>query len=315
LNPLNFVMPAGGSNPLPQILTVAGIDPSTALRFTPAVSTGTGGNWLGVSPSNLGCCYTPYPLYVTVNGSGLKAGTYTGEIDILQYADPSLTMVVPVTLTVVAPSGAFFDNLPGQTSFSFTPSSKNPPTQTLQLDNGGGGTLNWKITNSTADGNKWLKITPVKGANAGTYTVSVTAKSLPGKGLIGGTFLGQQVLSAKTGNVTIPVVVTVGDPVFVELPAVSFSAKVGTNPAPQSVTVSSTSSAIRFTPVAAASKGGNWLSVSPNNLGCCYTPTSLTVSVNSSGLAAGSYTGEINVIEYADPAKSMTIPVFLTVTP
>jgi len=315
MNPLNFVMPVGGANPLPQILTVTSTDAATNLRFTPTASTGTGGSWLTVSPSNLGCCYTPYPVYVSVNGSTLKAGTYSGEITINQYANPSMAMTVPVTLTVVSPSSAFFDNLPGQTSFSLLANGKNPPTQTMQVANGGGGTLNWKAAVNTADANKWLKVLPAKGVNAGTYTITVTAKSLPGKGLIPGTFLGQQVLSAKTGNVTIPVVVTVGDPVFVQLPAVTFSTKVGINPAPQTIGVNSTSTAIRFTPIAASGKGGSWLSVSPSNLGCCYTPTNVTVSVNASGLAAGSYTGEVNVIEYANPAKSMTVPVFLTVSP
>jgi hypothetical protein len=57
------------------------------------------------------------------------------------------------------------------------------------------------------------------------------------------------------------------------------------------------------------------LSVSPSNLVCCFTPTNVTVSVNASGLSAGTYVGDINVIEFANPAKSMTIPVVLTVNP
>lgn len=315
LNPLNFVMPFGGANPLPQILTIASNDPATGLRFTPTASTATGGNWLSVSPNNGGCCNSPYPLYVSVSASSLKAGTYTGEITIAQYSNPSLLMTVPVTLTVVGSSGAFFDNLPGQTSFSLTPGSGNPATQAIQLGNGGGGTLNWSVSTNTADDGKWLKVLPTKGANAGSYTVSVTAKSLPGGGKLAGTFLGQEVLKAKTGNVTIPVVVTIGDPVFVELPAVTFSTKQGTNPAPQTITIDSTSSAIRFTPSAASGKGGNWLSVSPNNGGCCNTPTNLTVSTNASSLPAGTYFGEINIIQYSNPAQSMTVPVVLNVSP
>jgi hypothetical protein len=79
--------------------------------------------------------------------------------------------------------------------------------------------------------------------------------------------------------------------------------------------VNSTSAAIRFTPLAASGKGGNWLSVSPSGNGCCCTPTSLNVSVNATALAAGTYTGEINVIEFANPGKSMTATVILNVTP
>jgi hypothetical protein len=81
------------------------------------------------------------------------------------------------------------------------------------------------------------------------------------------------------------------------------------------VSIGSTSTALRFTPIAASAKGGNWLSVSPSGTGCCFTPTSLAVSVNSSGLAAGTYVGEINVNEFANPGKSMSVQVILNVTP
>lgn len=155
---------------------------------------------------------------------------------------------------------------------------------------------------------------PVKGVDAGTYTVSVTTSKLPGKGLLAGTFLGQQLLKTTTGNVTIPVAVTVGDPVFVQLPPVTFDTTRGVNPAPQVISVASTSAAIRFTPIAVSGKGGNWLSVSPSSGGCCNTPTNVTVSANASALAAGTYVGQINVMQYgANPAESMTIPVVLNV--
>jgi hypothetical protein len=314
VNPISFVIPFGGANPLPQVLTIPAADSST-FRFSANATTGKGGNWLSISPSGNACCYTSLPIRVSINASSLAVGYYTGEIGILEYANPGRSMTVPVNLAVVASSKAFFDNLPGQTSFSFKPSSTNPPSQTIVVGNGGAGTLNWTVSATTADPGKWITLVPVKGTNSGTYTVSVVNSKLPGKGLIAGTFIGQQVLKATTGNVTIPVVVTVGDPVFVQLPTVTFSTTVGVNPAPQVISVASTSAAIRYTPITAAGKGGNWLSISPSGNACCYTPTNETVSVNASALAVGTYVGEINVIEYANPGKSMTIPVVLTVTP
>jgi hypothetical protein len=313
VNPISFVMPFGGANPLPQVLTIPAADSST-IRFSASAATSKGGNWLSVSPSGNACCYTSLPVRVSVNGSSLAAGNYTGEINIIEYANPGRSMTVPVNLAVVASSKALFDNLPGQTSFSFKPSSANPPSQTIQVGNGGAGTLSWSVAATTADPGKWIKVLPVKGVNAGTYTVSVTTSKLPGKGLIAGTYIGQQVLKATTGNVTIPVSVTVGDPVFVQLPTVTFNTTVGVNPTPQVISIASTSTAIRYTPIAASSKGGSWLSVSPSGNACCYTPTNETVSVNASTLAAGTYVGEIDVIEYANPGKSMTIPVVLNVT-
>ena len=312
VNPISFVMPFGGANPLPQVLTIPAADSST-IRFSASATTGKGGNWLSISPSGNACCYTSLPIMVSISASSLAIGNYTGEISIIEYANPGRSMTVPVNLAVVASSKAFFDNLPGQTSFSFKPSSTNPPSQTIVVGNGGAGTLNWSVSATTADPGKWITVAPVRGTNSGTYTVSVTNSKLPGRGLIAGTFIGQQVLKATTGNVTIPVVVTVGDPVFVQLPTVTFNTTVGVNPAPQVISVASTSAAIRYTPIVAAGKGGNWLSISPSGTACCYTPTNETVSVNSSALAAGTYVGEINIIEYANPAKSMTIPVVLNI--
>lgn len=314
VNRIAFVMPFGGPNPLPQLLSIPATDGSI-IRFSASATTGKGGNWLSLSTSGAGCCNTSFPERVSVNASSLAVGNYTGEISIIEFANPGRSMTVPVNLAVVASSKAFFDNLPGQTSFSFTPTKTNPPSQTIVVGNAGGGTLNWAVSATTADPGKWIKVLPTTGVNSGTYTVSVVNSKLPGKGLIAGTYIGQQVLKATTGNVTIPVVVTVGDPVFVQLPTATFNTTVGVNPAPQVITIASTSAVIRFTPIAAAGKGGNWLSISPSGNGCCNTPTNITVSVNASALAAGTYVGEINVIEFANPAKSMTIPVVLNVAP
>jgi BACON domain-containing protein len=315
INSLNFVMPVGGANPLPQVITAAAID-NSALRFSVSTATAKGGNWLSLSTTGNGCCFTPFPLRVSISATSLPVGVYVGEINLYQFANPGTSTTIPVTLTVINAAKAFFDNLPGQTSFSFKPSGTAPPSQTILIRNAGNGTpLNWTVAKSTADFGTWLSVLPVKGTDAGSYVVKVINSKLPGHGLVAGTFIGQQVVKTKSGNVTIPTVVTVGDPVFVQPPAVTFNTTVGVSPAPQVISIASTGAAIRFTPIAASAHGGNWLSVSPNGNGCCFTPTNVTFSVNASGLAAGSYTGEVNVIEFANPAKSMTVQVNLTVSP
>jgi hypothetical protein len=315
VNPISFVMPLGGPNPLPQVLNIPAADAS-AVRFSATSATSKGGAWLSLSTSGSGCCFTSFPERVSVSATSLPVGNYTGEISIIEFANPGRSMLIPVNLTVVASSKAFLDNLPGQTSFSFKPSSANPPAQTVQIGNGGTGSpLTWSVAASTADPGKWIKVLPTKGVDAGSYTVSVTTSKLPGKGLIPGTFVGQQVIKVKTGNVTIPVSVTVGDPVFVQLPTVTFNTTRGSNPAPQVISIASTGTVLRFTPFAAAGKGGNWLSITPSGNGCCNTPTSITVTANASALAAGTYVGEINVLQFANPGQSMTVPVVLNVAP
>jgi Viral BACON domain len=314
VNPISFVMPFGGANPLPQILTIPTADNST-LRFTATAATSKGGNWLSISPFGNACCFTTLPVTVSVNATSLAVGNYTGEIRIVEFANPGRSMTVPVNLAVVASSTAFFDNLPGQTNFSFKPTSANPPSQSVHIGDGGAGALNWSVSSTTADPGKWITVNPTTGVGSGTYTVSVTTSKLPGKGLIAGTYIGQQVLQTTTGNVTIPVSVTVGDPVFVQVGTVTFNTTRGVNPKPQSISVASTGTAIRFTPSAATGKGGTWLHISPSGTACCFTPTSETISVSASSLAVGTYVGEINVIEFANPGKSMTIPVVLNVAP
>lgn len=315
VNPLSFVMPLGGPNALPQVITVPASD-NSAIRFSASSATSKGGAWLSISPSGAGCCFTSIPVRASISATGLPVGTYTGEISIIEFANPGRSMLVPVTLTVVASAKAFFDNLPGQTSFSFKPSSTNPPAQTIQIGNGGTGSpLNWSVAKSTADFGTWIKVLPVNGVDAGSYTISIINSKLPGKGLIPGTFIGQQVLKTKTGNVTIPVSVTVGDPVFVQLPTVTFNTTHGSNPPPQVISIASTGTVIRFTPIAASGKGGNWLGITPSGNGCCNTPTNITVSANASALPAGTYVGEINVVQFANPGQSMTVPVVLNVAP
>jgi hypothetical protein len=322
LNPLNFVMPAGGTNPLPQVLTVPGIG-NAAIHFYQATTTATGGNWLSVV--NAACsnanypCTTPYPLTVSiVNANKLGAGVYTGQVTVYEDANPAWSVTAPVTLTVVATSKAFFDNTTGQSSFSLAPGTKTAQTETIDLGNGGAGTLNWSVKTNTADAGKWLKVAPTKGSNSGSYTVTVTPSKLPGAGKNAGTFIGQEVLAASTGSVTIPVAVTVNSPVFTPVAPLVFNTSQGGNPTAQTITIASSGTAMNFYQATVSSKGGNWLSITssacsnPNYP--CSTPTSLTVNVASSSLAVGTYYAEIIIYEDTDPSESMTIPVVLNVT-
>jgi hypothetical protein len=312
INPLTFSMLSGGPNPLPQTVIVAGT--GTSIRFTPTFTTSKGGNWLTVSPVGTGCCFTPEAFNVSVDATTLPAGTYAGEINFIQYPSGILSLTVPVALTVAAPGTAFFDNTPGQISFSFAPSTQNPAAQTIQILNGGSGALQWTRTASTADASPWLSATPGSGTAPSTVTVRVATNKLPGHGLIAGTYIGRVAFQSKNGGTTVGVSVDVGDPVFTQLPAVTFNATQGINPTPQTLNIASTSGSIRFTPVPANGKGGNWLSVSPSGLGCCFTPTTVTATVNSASLADGTYIGQITFTQYPSNLEAMTVPVILNVT-
>ena len=308
VNPMNFTMPFGGANPLPQILDV--ISTNSAISFADAAATSQGGNWLQVSN---GSGTTPSALTIgVVNASTLPAGTYTGEVIITEYFNRSQAMTVPVTLTILPATKAFFDNVPGLVSFSFKPTATDPPAQSVQIRNGGSGTLAWTLSTSTADNGKWLIPTLTKGTAPSTVGINIDNEALPGQGLIAGTFVGQLVFKTTGDIVTIPVSVTVGDPVFVQAAPFTFTTTRGVNPPPQTLNENSTGSAISFALQAASGQGGNWLHIS-NGSGT--TPAATTVSVDASALAVGTYTGEILVTEYYNRRQAMAVPVTITVNP
>src|SRR5262249_22563551 len=155
------------------------------------------------------------------------------------------------TLTVAA-SGAFFNNLPGEMTFTMKKGAK-PTPQTLAIGNAGTGKLKFTITPITADGGLWLKPSVLATTAPKTITVSIIQTALPKGGQLAGTFLGQLLLVSDLGiTATVNVTVNVGDSVFTQINPINFVMPFGgANPLPQIVTVaSSDNSAIRFTPAA-----------------------------------------------------------------
>jgi hypothetical protein len=316
INPINFTMTAGGANPLPQALTIASA--GADFNFTTLASTSNGGPWLtadNVSWNNCTLCGTPEVIVATVNASPtLPAGTYTGEI-VFTSQNGAQAITVPVTLTVAPPSGPFFDDMPGEATFSFVTGSGSPATQVINVRNGGPGTLNWTLTTSTSDGGNWLTTSQTSGVAPAAVTIGVIAGSLPNLGLVAGTFTGEVVFQSGTGTVTVPVTVNVGADVFVQAPRVDFGkSQGGANPLSKTLHVASTATNFNFTIQPSTGTGGNWLTVT-NTTSCvlCTTPRDLSVNVVASvALPAGVYTGQILFTEQAG-RRSMLVPVELTV--
>ena len=124
-----------------------------------------------------------------------------------------------------------------------------------------------------------------------------------------------------TGNITItptsapvvpfqvPVILTVSATPLLQVDANLAAFQYQTNgatPAPQNLSVSATSGALGFYPTVQTSDGGSWLTVTPTY---GTTPTTATVSVDPTGLTAGSYLGLIafNVADGSTPAYFATV--------
>lgn len=191
---LSFTMPFGAVNPLPQVLTA--VSAGSNFSFTATASTASSGSWLQLNQStNQVGAYTPDTIRVGISAAGKAAGTYTGQI-VLTPNSGGTNLTVPVTLIIEASTSTFFDNLPGQMSFSMLTNGTAPPAQALQIRNAGAGTLSWTGSTSTADGGAWLALSASSGVAPGTITVQVNLKKLPGNGQTPGTFLGQLKLTA-----------------------------------------------------------------------------------------------------------------------
>ena len=313
VNPISFTMPEGGADPLPQVLTLASTG-ATFNFYSQVVATGTGGNWLSINPSS-GVHGAPGATTVSVNASTLPAGIYTGEIVYFEYPSNTMALAVPVTLTVAAPGSTYFDNLPGGMSFFFAPGG-TPPPQTLQIRNGGSGSLNWTASVSTADGGAWLKASPLTGTAPTTVTVSIVPTSLPGGGLIAGTYCGEVMFQTAGDIGTVPVCAVVGPDVFAQVNPLNFTMPVGgANPLPQEITIASTGATFNFYNFSVSTAtGGNWLSIAPS-AGVFGTPEAFTVNISAGTLPAGIYTGEIVFSEYPANTMAITVPVTLTVAP
>ena len=81
----------------------------------------------------------------------------------------------------------------------------------------------------------------------------------------------------------------------------------GTAPAPTTLTVGTTNTALSFT----AASGASWLSVTPTS---GTTLTTLSVSVKTAGLTPGTYTSAITITAAGASNSPLAVPVTLVVT-
>ena len=279
---LTFSAEAGGANPASQTLLVE--DPKGgAVSWRSTVSTSDGGKWLALSPSS---GTTPTKPSVLVDIAGLAAGSYSGEVSII---DPDgQATVVRVTLEVAA----VLNVTPSALAFFAEAGGANPADQALLVEDPNDGNVDWTGTVSTSDGGKCLALSPSSGTTPTKPSVLVDIA-----GLAAGSYTGQVSVTASGGNPTVvPVTLELsgGSVLKVSPSSLTFSAEAGgDNPADQILLVlDSEGGAVGWTGTVSTSDGGKWLSISPS---AGTTPSKIAVSVDIVGLAAGSYTGEVSI--------------------
>lgn len=286
---LSFSAMAGDG---PQSQTVA-VTASTPTAFT---ATANGGEWLSVSPLSATANLST-PITVIADATSLAAGNYQGTVTLTTAGGVLSEIAVAFT---VAPSTAPFSVTPTALSFAYIQNGALPPAQTVQVT----GSQPFTAT-AASTGGAWLAVTPA----AGTQNASLSVTANPA-GLAPGTYNGSITVAPATGTaqiVAVTLTVATQGSLTASANTLSFAyVSGGTPPAAQSLSITSSGSAVAFT---AAAISSGWLSVTPTSAA---TPAALSVSVNAANLGGGSYSGTIALSDTSGTLQ-LTVSVTLTV--
>lgn len=297
---------AGSGSTVSQTISVSSWDLYTAQSFQ--VGASSTGNWLSVTPT---FGQTPTLLTVTVNPTALAAtSTQSGNIVITPYTGygAGIPINIPVTVNVTNPFTVSFN--PASVSLS-APAGGASASSTVQVSlTSGSGNPSFTTSVATADGGNWLNVS----SNSSTVPATLTVTASPSGLSAGTTRTGTvNILSGTTTVASFSVSFTVNAAASLQLSpsTLTFSHQTTStsNPPAQTVQIASSGASIGW--AATAESAGGWLQVSPATGN---TPGNVSVSVNPSGLRAGSYTGTVRVSSSGASNSPQTISVSLTVT-
>lgn len=291
---LSFAYQLGGAVPAAQAITVTTSDGAS---FSVTAVTNDGNPWLLVSPA---AAASPGTINISVSPASLASGTYTGTVTV---AGPSQTAQVTVTLTV---SGGVLSANPAVLMFNVPQNYGLSAPQGVQITS----SPSVAISIAVASDQGWLIADQSSGKTPDTINVRANVGALPQ-----GNYQGTVTVQAGLGNFAlIPVTLTIGAPATLSLaPAsLSFSYVLGTTlPPAQTTKVNSlTGSTQSFTVASTTNDGAAWLTgtATPGT-----TPGVVTVTVSPAALAAGSYSGTVNVTATGAGSSPEPIVVSLTV--
>ena len=239
------------------------------------------------------------------NGTGTLGGTPTisGNFPISINATNSVSSVSQNFTLRVAAANPNLSVSPSSLSFAYTINGAVPSAQSISVGSSGSA-LSYT---ASASGGTWLSASG-SSTTPGSVSVSVNASTLAA-----GTYNGTVTITSSGAanspqTVAVSLTVNPAPTLNVSPSALSFTYTIGdSNPAAQSIAVSSSGSALSYT----VSKDAGWLSA----VGGGTTPGSISVSVNPSVLAAGSYSGAVTITSAAAGNSPQTVAVSITVKP
>jgi uncharacterized protein (TIGR03437 family) len=172
--------------------------------------------------------------------------------------------------------------------------------------------LPWQATVRTSSGGNWLSASPVAELMPATVSVSADAANLAAGTYQGTIEISAPAASPSTATVAVSFAVGSSRPasLSVQPSGISFRALAGGSAPPaQSLRIENAGSGALNWRALAATFSGNWLAISRD---AGTGPADVQVTVNTAGLAAGSYSGTVVVL--SDNNQSATVPVSLLVS-
>lgn len=198
---LEFQAVQAGPNPEPKTLQISNAGGGT-LDWSAAADV----PWLKLTPAH---GTAPSSVTVAAEIGGLLLGTHMGRITVTATGATNSPFVVPVTLTITEPpQPPTIQVVPERLAFRATFGGANPAPQALQINNSGGGTMQWV---AVAD-KPWIKLSPISGTAPPPATLSVSVDT---RDLSIGVQEGRIIISAPGGTnspVIVPVSLQITEP-------------------------------------------------------------------------------------------------------
>jgi uncharacterized protein (TIGR03437 family) len=302
---LRFAARSQSPGSIDQFIVVRNVGGSGTVNFSASAPSPI--SWLdSISPATGSATPgNPVLVRVRINTQGLDVGGYKGSI---LFTSGTSTATVTLSLFVadtgaamaLSQTGLLFEGNQGQgiaTVRTIRVSDVGDPNSTVNF------TAKMIAIPGASDAANWLTVTPNSGtataANPGAIQFSVNAQS---QSLAAGVYYAL-VSIADSQSLNSPEFVTVvldlgaANNAVQPDPVPQGLAFIAPTSAAQTVTVYASSSIpVPFSTSAVTNDGGTWLTVSPGSgLASTASPGTVTVSANSSGLQAGSYTGFANI--------------------
>ena len=281
------------------------------LAFTVSTTVQSGGNFLSVSPSS---GTTPQLLTFTLNPivlGGLGSGTYTEAVNVASPTAGNSPQTYIVTLNVS--NSTLLTGSQNALSFNYQIGQTQPQLQTLGIGSTGA-PLNYAVTSISNNCGNFLSVTPANGmTSAGSVAVGVATA-----GLVAGTCTGTVTISssgaANTLSVPVTLFVSAAPLLNVSPTAINVTTQVGTNPANQTISLTSTdpTKPLTFSVSTAPITGGNFLLVGPTS---GTTPSNLNLGFTTSGLPVGTYNSTITIASTGPSNAPVVVPVTLVIAP